>query len=154
MALTRDERNARRKQRREEHIEEERETRRLYYQKNKDKIKGAVKKYREAHPEVIRAYREAHREEIKDRQRNDALKRFYGITQDEYDAILEKQGGCAICGRKQTEIKKLFSVDHDHKTGKVRGILCHHCNLILGHAQDRRDVLQSAIIYLINTKEA
>ncbi len=58
------------------------------------------------------------------------LKRDYGLSVDRYNAMLEFQGGdCAICGKPMTGRK---NVDHDHITGKVRGLLCSGCNLRLG----------------------
>jgi hypothetical protein len=76
------------------------------------------------------------------------LKQEYGITHDEYLAMYEQQGGrCAICGGKNRS-GNLLSVDHDHKTGKVRGLLCNACNWMLGHAKDNIQTLASAIHYL------
>lgn len=67
------------------------------------------------------------------------LKRRYGITPAEYDAILKKQGGvCDICKKPRTQKRRLH-VDHDHRNGKVRGILCSRCNwlvMVLEVAQD------------------
>jgi hypothetical protein len=138
-----------RKKRRAEHSEAERETRRLHYRKNCERIKANVKAYREAHPEIAKAYRESHKEEIALRQRKAGLKRYYGITFEEYNTILEGQGGiCPICGIRPGEIKKAFAVDHDHETGKVRGILCDRCNLILGYSKDNILILERAINYL------
>ena len=72
------------------------------------------------------------------------LKRRYGIGADEFDALLAKQGGvCRICGRPDPE-----HVDHDHKTGRVRGILCFNCNGGLGQFADDVDRLESAAHYL------
>jgi len=74
----------------------------------------------------------------------------YGITLSEYDEILESQGGvCAICGSDDPQGKGArFHVDHCHETGEVRGLLCHFCNIGLGHFKDSREALQSAINYL------
>lgn len=64
-------------------------------------------------------------------KRNYWLKRRYGITLDEYSRMLAEQNGvCKIC---QTEKQKALHVDHDHATGRVRGLLCASCNSILGH---------------------
>lgn len=72
------------------------------------------------------------------------LRRRYGIGIDEVAALLEMQGGvCAICGRPDPE-----HVDHDHATGKVRGILCFNCNGGLGQFRDDAAVLRNAIKYL------
>jgi Recombination endonuclease VII len=77
-------------------------------------------------------------------------RRRYGMTQEEVAALLVSQdGGCAICG--VTEPKGRhggFHVDHDHATGKVRGILCHGCNVSLGHFRDDPALLRAAIRYL------
>jgi hypothetical protein len=71
------------------------------------------------------------------------LKRF-GLTQSEYEAMMQgQQGLCAICHMNQAT-----AIDHDHRTGEVRGILCHHCNLLLGHAKDSTLVLENAVRYL------
>ena len=76
------------------------------------------------------------------------LKRHYGITQEEYDAMLIKQaGGCAICGKPPLDVKFL-SVDHNHQTGKVRGLLCRKCNLAIGILQDDPSLLRRAVNYL------
>jgi recombination endonuclease VII len=74
----------------------------------------------------------------------------YGITGDEYWALYEAQGGeCAICGRAKG-LRKRLSVDHDHRTGEVRGLLCTPCNRgILGHVRDDVLTLIRAIRYLI-----
>jgi hypothetical protein len=70
--------------------------------------------------------------------------RRYGITATQFDELLAKQGGvCAICGRENPE-----HVDHDHETGKVRGILCFNCNGGLGQFSDNTERLANAIEYL------
>ncbi len=79
--------------------------------------------------------------------------RKYGITIDEYDELLVKQAGvCAICGQHETrKIKgKLISlaVDHDHETGKIRGLLCAECNMAIGLLHESITALKTAINYL------
>jgi hypothetical protein len=72
------------------------------------------------------------------------LKRRYGIGADDFDRLVEEQGGmCAICGRRDPE-----HVDHSHATGEVRGILCFNCNGGLGQFRDSVDALRSAVAYL------
>ena len=88
---------------------------------------------------------------------NNHLKRRYGITFDEYTAMFEAQNGnCKICGSDtpnrqwksgRTQYMKLF-VDHDHKTGKVRGLLCNTCNQGIAALKEDVDILRRAIIYL------
>jgi hypothetical protein len=73
------------------------------------------------------------------------LKKNYGITPEQFDTMLLQQGGaCAIC--RETIAKP--HVDHDHKTGRVRGILCANCNVGLGMFGDDVKSLRSAIAYL------
>lgn len=87
-------------------------------------------------------------------QRNRNLKHKYGIDIEEYLVILDNQKGCAICGIKENNSsyginKSLnFSVDHDHSTGKIRGLLCNNCNRALGLLQDSTELLEKAIKYL------
>jgi hypothetical protein len=71
----------------------------------------------------------------------------YRLEPDEFDRLLESQGGrCAIC--RALGGKRAFHVDHDHRSGRVRGILCHHCNLLLGNAKDDMETLKAAASYL------
>jgi hypothetical protein len=61
---------------------------------------------------------------------------------------------CAICGSTDPARKDGdWDVDHDHATGKVRGLLCHHCNIVIGSAQDNIDTLKAAIVYLEQWQE-
>jgi hypothetical protein len=78
------------------------------------------------------------------------LLRKYGITLADYDAMYAEQGGeCAICETVETDVVKgRFHVDHCHETGKVRGLLCYHCNMVLGYAKDDTAALAAAINYL------
>jgi hypothetical protein len=55
---------------------------------------------------------------------------------------------CAICKTPVPNTKKGWNTDHDHKTNKVRGVLCGRCNSILGYAGERSEILQAAIAYL------
>jgi hypothetical protein len=88
-------------------------------------------------------------EENPERTRNNDLKRNYGITLDEHTQMFNDQKGvCAICkGEGDGKWKKLC-VDHDHKTGKVRQLLCRNCNMILGQVGDNTNLLEEMIKYL------
>jgi hypothetical protein len=75
------------------------------------------------------------------------LKRTYGITRFELDALIAAQGGlCAIC-----QTKPAAHVDHDHVTGKIRGVLCFTCNVALGQLKDDAALFRKAIDYLERT---
>ena len=82
--------------------------------------------------------------------RSQYLKRNYGLTFEEFDLMLTHQdNSCAICkGTKTYGRHKRFTVDHDHSTGKIRGLLCHRCNTALGLIGDDIHTLKSMIKYL------
>lgn len=76
------------------------------------------------------------------------LMRFYGITVEQFDAMLVEQGGvCKVCSGPAMG-KGRYHVDHDHETGLVRGLLCHKCNVALGMVRDSISHLQALIDYL------
>lgn len=77
------------------------------------------------------------------------LKHLYGISIEQYDEMYQRQGGrCAVCGTHQSLLKRRLYVDHDHKTGKVRGLLCYNCNSAIGKLGDSLEGLQRAIDYM------
>jgi hypothetical protein len=81
-------------------------------------------------------------------QRRAELKRLYGITLEEYAEIFSKQNGvCAIC-LEECKTRKSLSVDHNHLTGKVRGLLCNRCNRAIGMFNDDVDILERAKKYI------
>lgn len=80
-----------------------------------------------------------------------ALHRYYryGITQEEYDNLVERQDGlCACCGRKPDTLH----LDHSHETGVVRGLLCPSCNMALGMLGDDIEGVMNALWYLLQTQ--
>lgn len=81
------------------------------------------------------------------------LREKYGVTYEFYEELLEKHSHkCAICGQPETResngVPILMAVDHDHRTGEIRGILCNNCNRALGLLKDDTEVLRKAIEYL------
>lgn len=77
------------------------------------------------------------------------LKRRYGITPEEYAAMLAKQKGvCCVCRYAPSSVDKALVVDHSHKTKRVRGLLCHWCNTGLGLFKDSPKLLRLAALYL------
>ena len=85
-------------------------------------------------------------------KRSKDLKSKYDITLDQYDEMYEsQQGRCAICGTDQPGGRgNHFAVDHDHRTGKVRSLLCAECNTGLGKFKDNPDLLRLAQLYLLS----
>ena len=87
-------------------------------------------------------------------QREYKLKAAFGLSLDDYQHMLDNQGGvCAICKKPETTKsntggEKNLAVDHCHLTGKIRGLLCHHCNTGIGKFNDDVEMLKAAIRYL------
>lgn len=110
-----------------------------------------AKGIRRAYCKVCRSEEERKRQEqpeYKEKRREYLLGKHYGISTKEYDERLSYQKyGCAICGD-ACKSGKLLAVDHDHKTGKVRELLCGLCNTGLGAFRDRPELLEVAADYL------
>ena len=106
-----------------------------YYQKNK---------------EYILAYQAERRKDprVREMQRGYNDKRQlakYNITRGEYDATVAAQGArCALCGGDDPKSRGRWHVDHDHVTGKVRGLLCGSCNRGIGYLRDDPELLAMA----------
>ncbi len=111
------------------------------------------KKSREHYWNNIEANREYHRLyklRNKEKRQKWILKDLYNLPIEKYNDMFIEQGGrCAICGKHQVEFKKKLCVDHNHETGKIRGLLCNKCNSLLGYAGESPDVLHNAVKYLI-----
>jgi Recombination endonuclease VII len=95
---------------------------------------------------AVKRYRESNKG--KRRNKNATLKR-YGLTIEEYDRLLTAQDGvCAIC-KCINENGRDLSVDHDHTTGIVRGLLCQKCNSAIGLLKDDIRLVYRAVVYLL-----
>lgn len=124
------------------------ERNRKYYLEHKKEVAEYNKKYRKNHPgkrtEEAKRYREKYKEREQKRRherylknpnyfREHRIKERYGLSIEDYNVLFEKQHGCcAICGTHQSELSKRLSIDHDHKTDEIRGLLCQRCNGALG----------------------
>lgn len=103
------------------------------------------KEYRLNHIEQelarARRYKKEHPEHVLKNKLN-----LYKLSEEEYEALQNKQNNkCAICGKSSS---KVLVIDHSHKTGKVRGLLCFSCNIMLGHIKDNVSLLEQAISYI------
>jgi len=108
-----------------------------YYLKNKEKIISQAKKWAKDNPEK--------RTKI---ARNSHITIKYGINiEQEQDIKLKQNNKCPICKAELGAGYKTH-IDHSHTTGEIRGILCHACNVLLGHARESAEILQSAVKYL------
>jgi hypothetical protein len=110
--------------------------------RNPEKRKEWVEQWKKENPEKHAAD-----------QRRQLVRRF-GITVVDYEAMLKKQRNrCAICRCKEPGGRGTWKIDHCHKTGKVRGLLCHHCNFGLGHFKDSLKIIHAAQQYLVRSKQ-
>lgn len=111
----------------------------------------AINKNKEHYSNYKKIYNQTHKDselEIR-RHRHYHIKRKYGISIDEYELMLVHQNNkCLICAKDQTKEQQAFAVDHCHKTGKIRGLLCCSCNRGIGYLKDSIQNLHSAIQYL------
>jgi hypothetical protein len=121
--------------------------RKAWYQQNRTREIARVKAWQQANPERLKAWREKNRNRRLEQLREIHLRNKFGLTPQEYDRILEAQGGvCALCERPPTPGISLH-VDHDHATGEIRGLLCMRCNNALGLFGEDPDVLKRAARY-------
>ncbi len=140
-----------------------------YYKKNKEKIKEKAIEYyekyykynnekKEKKQEYYKKY--SQRPEVKERiekynrskervEKRWNKKGIKNMTVEKYNKIFKEQkGNCSICGINQNEFKIPLAVDHNHKTGQIRGLLCSNCNTSLGGFKDNINILTSSISYL------
>lgn len=125
-----------------------------YYQRNKEKVLAKAKQYYKGNKEACNERsREYYINNKTGSVLDNRLKKDFGITLKDYNILLEEQNNvCKIC-TKPCRTGLRLSVDHDHKTGKVRGLLCKSCNVAIGHFKDDPENLYRAISYLNENKE-
>lgn len=121
-----------------------------WYQANKESEIKRSKAYREANKEALKIARKERQQrdpaKLKAQRRKNDLKKKYNISPEDYDKMFkDQQGRCAICNSTST---KALHVDHNHETGKIRALLCYHCNVGLGHFKESLNLLDRAKEYL------
>jgi len=117
------------------------------YANNRERILGYKRKHRVAHAAEYAARAKAKRL-ARGVPAHDYLHSRWGLTKSQYDAMAESQHGvCAVCSKPDITGRRL-AVDHCHKTGKLRGLLCYACNTALGRFNDDVSLLSKAIKYL------
>lgn len=115
-----------------------------------EKKRHQSKKFRITHKKGVEKYRRS--EKGKEAYRKGRYKRSYGITLDDYDKMFEQQNGvCAICGEINDGGRRLC-VDHDHKTNKIRGLLCGNCNKALGFVKEDIVILSKIANYILENR--
>lgn len=127
-----------------------------YYEKHKERIKENVKEYyhnhKEAHRNTSRRYKNRNRNKVraagrkyyhnnKTKDKAYKLRKLYGISLEEYaDKSQAQNEVCLICGRINTKNRDLC-VDHNHQTGRIRGLLCTGCNIRLGWFENNMETI-------------
>lgn len=116
--------------------------------------RATIARWNAEHPEAGAARQRRYRRTHPDKPRADHLAR-YGLTVEQYEAMVESQGGaCAACRKPEREVDprtqcpKRLAVDHCHETGAVRGLLCSRCNTTLGRCDEDPAVLRALAAYL------
>lgn len=122
--------------------------RQRWYQANRDRSMAYVREWQRANPDRVKAWRRKNRQRRLEKLREIHLRNKFGLTPEEYDDILEAQGGvCALCAYPPTPGISLH-VDHDHGTGEILGLLCVRCNNALGLFREDPDLLKRAARYV------
>lgn len=123
------------------------------YKKKRVKVlKRNKKRYKRKKKEILAYASRWHKINRKlhpDKYKDQKLRADYGIGLKEYNGLREEQKQCCkICGIHENKLPKAICVDHCHKTGKIRGLLCEPCNRLLGNAKDSIKILKEALNYL------
>lgn len=130
---------------------------RAYMEKNREKFNACRRKWRAENKEKVHEYnkRSGKKKYLKNKEKilGQHFRKMYGISREEYFRRLSDQGGvCAICKKEESQYrggeKIKLALDHCHRTGMLRGILCSSCNNVLARAKDDSEVLRKAAEYL------
>lgn len=115
----------------------------------RENSKAHYKANKEEYLEKQRTRRREKKEHIRNRSRWYHIKRTYGLTEDAYNSIRNEQDDkCYICERPQKRLRRPLCVDHDHRSGKIRGLLCDRCNRGIEHFKDNPLYFENAASYL------
>jgi hypothetical protein len=121
--------------------------RKEHYKNNKETYLLKATEWRKNNPEKRKSIQKEYRKRNPLYYKDWQLKKFYGFGLDKLEDMIVEEGGlCPICGDSFDEVEA--NVDHNHTTGKIRGILCPKCNMGIGHFRDNISFLEKAIFYL------
>lgn len=120
---------------------------RAYEKKREERIRKQ-KEYNEKNPEVRKNWYNKNIENIRKYNKQYDLKKKYNITLEDFNLMLKIQNYCCKICNYEFDNKKIAHVDHNHKTGKVRSLLCHNCNTSLGLMKENKNYISNLIKYL------
>lgn len=122
-----------------------------------EKVRRASPAYQKYQKDYQKKYEPGRDPEMRHRNTRDCQLKKYGLTQAGYEQmVLDREGKCDLCLEVPQPTKKRrygLYVDHDHVTGRVRGLLCNRCNFALGHLRDRPDIAARVGPYLNHNLE-
>lgn len=119
----------------------------------RERARNRMRVYGPKERERNKQWAAANPEQARYHSRKKLLRKKYDMTIEEHDALFAEQGFvCGACGSSEPNSKKGWSTDHCHATGVVRGIVCHHCNIGIGHAKDSIQTLHKWVAYLERAK--
>lgn len=137
---------------------------RQYYEQNKNQLASYAKKIYHQNREKIRERRKELRQLNPEKKREEARRNYcpkknklrgwkqagiVGMTLEKYQQLLDQQNySCAICNTHESKFKKALSLDHDHSTGKARGLLCDNCNRALGYLKESETIVNNLLTYI------
>lgn len=131
------------------------EYKKKWYQANREKVRQQQKEYYFKNAERLRKKAKKWRKNNKEAKKNSELQNKYGISVEQFNVMLVEQNGvCAICEQVEQSIDprtntvRTLAVDHCHVTGRIRGLLCSHCNRAVGLLKENIKVMKSMISYL------
>lgn len=138
------------------YTENRRKTNQQWYLKNKEKAYESAAQWRKANPERVKAAQQRYRDKNPHKKRDERLKREFGMSFIQYQEMLNHQNGvCAICSNPETRIVARsgkiseLAVDHCHRTGKIRGLLCAKCNTAIGLLNEDINIINNCVNYLM-----
>lgn len=122
---------------------------------NSQKVNARIQKDRKLNPEKYREYDRKWREENLQKARELDVIQKQNITHDDYKWMLEKQNGlCMICKKPETKKSRTsgqvcrLAIDHDHELGLIRDLLCHNCNVLVGHSRESEEIIENTKQYI------
>ncbi len=115
-----------------------------FYKTNQN-TSGYAAQCKDCRRKIVSLYRKSNKSKVNATR----IKTKYGITVEEWKVLFDKQKGCCeICGTHQSEITHTLHIDHCHRTGKVRSLLCRACNHAVGNVKENRDIALRLVKYI------